>query len=156
MPSRQTHRDFAANFVACQTKIKRGTNAATGATGTMYEVRKDGDNMVMLYWGTPVVIWHKPSNILAFQTNGHQTVTTKALINAVMEALQVKARLYQTDHVWNWHREGQATIPFKDGATFKITDRLRDLNPCRPIGADSGDAPALASSDARTYLEPAF
>lgn len=133
MPSRLTHSKIAQAFASGTPMRKRGKNAETGANGTMYEVRKDGDRVAAYYWGTPVVTLDLARDVVTFKNNGHQTVTTKALINAVLDALGIQARLYQTDHVWRFHRTGQSPIEFQDGMTLKISPNLRDLLP--PTGS---------------------
>jgi hypothetical protein len=119
MAGRKAQSELAAIFAIGGNYAKRGTNAVTGRTGTMYEVVTTGRVSVMSYWGTAVVKWDRDTNMLTLNTGGYETVTTKALINAVLGALKVQARVYQTDHVWQVHRVGQSTLPFKDGITLE-------------------------------------
>lgn len=130
MSSRKIHSAFAEAFVNRKPMRKLGKNALTGDRGAMYEVKIEGSTVSLNYWGTPVVSQDTVTGVVTLTTNGYQTVTTKALINAALAALGSYDVIRQTDHVWNIHRVGLWTVEFKDNMTVKISNSDKSVIPC--------------------------
>lgn len=129
MPGRKTHNAIADAFKAGKPLIKRARNASTNRLGVMYEVKIDGDRVSACYWGTPVVTLDRARNEITLRDGGYQTVTTKALMNAILWLYN--AQVWQTKGIWKIHRVGLWEVDFEDGMILKISPNYKDLIPVK-------------------------
>lgn len=65
----------------------------------------DGDELQVFLWSTKIATVRKNSVILS--SGGHHTLTTKSRLNAILEAVGIRDRIYQKNFEW-----------FMDGCEF--------------------------------------